>query len=181
MYSADPNPATTPIPRRLLGRTGQSVTIFGLGGEGVLRTHGREAEAVAVIKRALQQGVNYFETAPAYASSMDYYGLALGDHRSEIFLASKTHDRTYDGSLRLLDNSLRRLKTDYLDSWQLHDLRTEDDLSRIFGQGGAMKALLQARTEGRVRYLGITGHHDPAILLKAIDHDTKLTLFIFML
>ena len=166
-----------PIPRRLLGRTGQSVTIFGLGGEGVLRTHGREKEAVAVIQRALQQGVNYFETAPAYASSMDYYGAALGDRRSEIFLASKTHDRTYDGSLRLLDDSLRRLRTDYLDSWQLHDLRTDDDLSRIFGKGGAMKALLQARTEGRVRYLGITGHQDPAILLKAMqefDFDTVL-------
>jgi hypothetical protein len=80
----------SPIPRRLLGGTGQSVTIFGLGGEGVLRTHGREAEAVALIHRALEQGVNYFETAPAYASSMDYYGLALGEHRSQVFLASKT-------------------------------------------------------------------------------------------
>lgn len=178
MPSNDPNtPPATPIPRRLLGRTGQSVTIFGLGGEGVLRTHGREQEAVAVIQRALQQGVNYFETAPAYASSMDYYGLALGDRRNDIFLASKTHDRTCDGSLRLLDDSLRRLRTDYLDLWQLHDLRTEDDLSRIFGKDGAMKALLQARTEGRVRYLGLTGHHDPAILLKAMqefDFDTVL-------
>jgi len=99
MPSADPNLPTTPIPRRPLGRTGQPVTIFGLGGEGVLRTHGREAEAVAVIQRAVQQGVNYFETAPAYASSMDYYGVALGDSRPNIFLASKTHDRTYDGSL----------------------------------------------------------------------------------
>lgn len=177
MPTTDPNPAATPIPRRLLGRTGHAVTIFGLGGEGILRTHGREAEAVAVIQRALQQGVNYFETAPAYASSMDYYGLALGDRRPEIFLASKTHDRTYDGSLRLLDDSLRRLHTDYLDLWQLHDLRSEDDLSRIFGKGGAMKALLQARTEGRVRYLGVTGHHDPAILLAAMqefDFDTVL-------
>ena len=177
MPSADPNLITTPIPRRLLGRTGQSVTIFGLGGEGVLRTHRRENEAVAVIERALEQGVNYFETAPAYASSMDYYGMALGDRRSDIFLASKTHDRTCDGSLRLLDESLRRLRTDYLDSWQLHDLRTDDDLSRIFGKAGAMKALLQARAEGRVRYLGITGHQDPAILLKAMqefDFDTVL-------
>lgn len=173
----DSRNAQQPIPRRLLGGTGQAVTIFGLGGEGVLRTHGREAEAVAVIQRALEQGVNYFETAPAYASSMDYYGLALGARRPEIFLASKTHDRTYDGSLRLLDDSLRRLRTDYLDSWQLHDLRTDDDLSRIFGKGGAMKALLQARTEGRVRYLGITGHYDPVILLKAMqefDFDTVL-------
>lgn len=111
-----------------------------------------------MIQRALEQGVNYVETAPAYASSMDYYGMALRDRRPEIFLASKTHDRTYDGSLRLLDDSLRRLRTEYLDSWQLHDLRTDDDLLRIFGKGGAMKALLEARTEGRVRYLGITGH-----------------------
>ena len=177
MPPIDPNPATTLIPRRALGRTGQPVTIFGLGGEGVLRTHGREAEAVAVIERALQQGVNYFETAPAYASSIDYYGLALGEHRPEIFLASKTHDRSYDGSLRLLDDSLRRLRTDYLDLWQLHDLRSQDDLSRIFGKGGALKALLQARTERRVRYLGLTGHHDPAILLAAMqefDFDTVL-------
>ena len=173
----DPNLAATPIPRRLLGRTGQPVTIFGLGGEGVLRTHGRETEAIAVIQRALQQGVNYFETAPAYASSIDYYGMALGERRPNIFLASKTHDRTYDGSLRLLDESLRRLHTDYLDLWQLHDLRTEDDLSRIFGKNGAMKALVQARTEGIVRYLGLTGHHDPAILLAAMqefDFDTVL-------
>jgi len=177
MPSCDPNLSSTPIPRRPLGRTGQPVTIFGLGGEGILRTHGRAVEAVAVIQRALEQGVNYFETAPAYASSMDYYGLALGERRSEIFLASKTHDRSYDGSLRLLDDSLRRLRTDYLDSWQLHDLRTQSDLSRVFGRSGAMKALLQARTEGRVRYLGITGHHDPAILLKAmqeVDFDTVL-------
>jgi aryl-alcohol dehydrogenase-like predicted oxidoreductase len=166
-----------PIPRRPLGRTGQSVTIFGLGGEGVLRTHGREAEAVAVIRRAIEQGVNYFETAPAYASSIDYYGAALGEHRAKTFLASKTHDRTCDGSLRLLDDSLRRLRTDYLDLWQLHDLRTKDDLARIFGRDGAMKALLRAREEGRVRYLGITGHHDPVILLRAMqefDFDTVL-------
>jgi aryl-alcohol dehydrogenase-like predicted oxidoreductase len=177
MAYADPNSATTPIPRRLLGRTGHQATIFGLGGEGVLRTHGRESEAVAVIQRALEQGVNYFETAPAYASSMDYYGLALGDRRPEVFLASKTHERSYDGSLWLLDDSLRRLRTDYLDLWQLHDLRTEYDLSQIFGKGGALKALLQAHAEGRVRNLGITGHHDPAILLIAMqefDFDTVL-------
>src|SRR5262245_3035721 len=117
-----------PLPCRILGQTGQSVTLFGLGGEGVLRTHGRAKEAVRVIQRALDQGVTYCDTAPAYASSMDYYGAALGERRQQIFLASKTHDRTRDGSLRLLDDSLRRLRTDYLDLWQLHDLRTPADL-----------------------------------------------------
>src|SRR5262245_56627232 len=99
-------PAGT-IPNRVLGKTGQSVTLFGLGGEGVLRTDGRLKEARRVIERALGQGVTYCDTAPAYASSMDYYGAALGERRRQIFLASKTHDRSRDGSLRLLDDSLR--------------------------------------------------------------------------
>jgi predicted aldo/keto reductase-like oxidoreductase len=166
-----------PIPRRLLGQTGCEVTQFALGGEGVLRTHGRAAEAVAVIHRALDQGVNYCDTAPAYAGSLDYYGLALGERRRQVFLASKTHDRTRDGSLRLLDESLKRLRTDHLDLWQLHDLRTADDLAMIFGRGGAIEALVQARANGRVRFLGLTGHHDPAILLEAMrrfDFDTVL-------
>jgi aryl-alcohol dehydrogenase-like predicted oxidoreductase len=167
----------TPIPRRPLGRTGHDVTQFALGGEGVLRTHGRMAEAVAVIHRALDQGVNYCDTAPAYAGSLDYYGAALGDRRRDVFLASKTHDRTRDGSLRLLDESLKRLHTDHLDLWQLHDLRTSADLRAIFGRGGALEALVQAREDGRVRFLGLTGHHDPAILLEAMgrfDFDTVL-------
>jgi aryl-alcohol dehydrogenase-like predicted oxidoreductase len=156
------------IPRRSLGATGREVTIFGLGGEGVLRTHGRKDEAVRVIHAALDQGVTYCDTAPAYASSLDYYGAALGERRRDIFLASKTHDRSRDGSLRLLDDSLRRLRTDHLDLWQLHDLRTADDLQRIFAKGGALEALVEARDAGRVRHLGLTGHHDPAILLEAM-------------
>ena len=157
-----------PIPTRPLGKTGRNVTLFGLGGEGVLRTFGREKDAAAVINRALDQGVAYCDTAPAYAGSIDYYGGVLGERRKQIFLASKTHDRTRDGSLRLLDDSLRRLRTDHLDLWQLHDLRSLDDLQRIFGPGGALEALKRARDEGRVRHLGITGHHDPAILLEAM-------------
>ena len=170
-------PDTQSIPTRPLGRTGHRVTLFALGGEGVLRTRGRAADAAEVIHRALDQGVNYCDTAPAYASSMDYYGAALGERRREIFLASKTHDRTREGSLRLLDDSLRRLRTDHLDLWQLHDLRSRDGLDRIFAKGGAIEALIQARDEGRVRFLGITGHQDPDILLEAMrrfDFDTVL-------
>jgi predicted aldo/keto reductase-like oxidoreductase len=154
-----------PLPCRPLGRTGHQATLFGLGGEGVLRTHGRGPEAVKVIHRALDLGVNYCDTAPAYAGSMDYYGAALGERRREIFLASKTSDRSRDGSLRLLDDSLKRLRTDHLDLWQLHDLRTTADIDRIFAKGGAIEALVQAKADGRVRHLGLTGHHDPAILL----------------
>jgi aryl-alcohol dehydrogenase-like predicted oxidoreductase len=166
-----------PLPRRTLGRTGFEATLFSLGGEGILRTHGRMAEAIQVVHRALDQGVNYCDTAPAYDGSLDYYGAALGERRSEIFLASKTHERTRDHSLRLLDESLRRLRTDHLDLWQLHDLRTMHDVERIFTRGGAIEALVQARADGRVRFLGITGHHDPAILLEMMrrfDFDTVL-------
>lgn len=167
----------TPVPRRPLGRTGCEVTQVALGGEGVLRTFGRTAEAVAVIHRALDRGINYCDTAPAYAGSLDYYGAALGERRQQIFLASKTHDRSRDGSLRLLDESLKRLRTDHLDLWQLHDLRTPGDLRAVFGRGGALEALLHAREQGLTRFLGLTGHHDPAILLEAMqrfDFDTIL-------
>src|SRR5512135_1851089 len=102
------------IPTRALGQTGQQVTIFGLGGEGILRTHGEMVRAVPVIARALDLGVTYFDTAPAYASSRDYYGAALGERRRQIFLASKTAERSRDGSLRILEDSLRRLRTDHL-------------------------------------------------------------------
>lgn len=178
MASSGNQAADTPlIPCRPLGRTGCDVTQFALGGEGVLRTHGRVQEAIAVIHRALDQGVTYCDTAPAYASSLDYYGAALGERRARVFLASKTHERSRDGSLRLLDESLKRLRTDHLDLWQLHDLRTSTDLKAIFARGGALEALVQARQEGRVRFLGLTGHHDPSILLEAMsrfDFDTVL-------
>lgn len=159
---------TSSLPRRPLGKTGRDVTLFGLGGEGVLRTTGKMAQAVAVIERALELGVNYFDTAPAYEQSRDYYGAALGERRPEIFLASKTHDRTRDGSLRLLEDSLKRLRTDYLDLWQLHDLRSTRDLDQIFSAGGAIEALVEAREARTVRHLGITGHHDPSVLVEAM-------------
>ena len=161
-------PSQLLIPTRPLGKTGRDVTLFGLGGEGVLRTWDEDKAAASVITRALDRGVGYCDTAPAYAGSLDYYGATLGERRRQIFLASKTHDRTRDGSLRLLDESLRRARTDHFDLWQLHDLRTLDDLNRIFGKGGALEALVQAKAEGRVKHLGITGHHDPAILLEAM-------------
>jgi predicted aldo/keto reductase-like oxidoreductase len=161
----------------MLGRTGHAATLFGLGGEGVLRSHGRDADAARVIERALEAGVTYCDTSPAYAGSMDYYGANLGSRRASVYLASKTHERSRDGSLRLLDDSLRRLRTDHLDLWQLHDLRTRDDLDRIFARGGAIEALTEAQADGRVRHIGITGHHDPAILVEAMrrfDFDTLL-------
>ncbi len=175
--NSPPFPPQLPLPRRAFGRTGFEATLFGLGGEGVLRTHGLEGEAARVIHRALDQGVNYCDTAPAYDGSLDYYGAALGERRREVFLASKTSDRTRDGSLRILERSLKRLRTEHLELWQLHDLREMEELDSIFPKGGALEALLQAREDGRIRFLGLTGHHDPAVLLEAMrrfDFDALL-------
>ena len=157
---------------RVLGRTGRKVSIFGLGGEGVLRTTGRLEEAQAVIKEAIKQGVNYFDTAPAYAASRDYLGSvfgSIGAKRKELFIASKTHARDYAGTLRLLDDTLRRLRVDYLDLLQLHDLRTMNDLDDIFAKGGAIEALKEAQAKGLIKFVGITGHHDPQVLMEAIN------------
>lgn len=157
---------------RQLGRTGALVEPVSLGGEGILRTTGRADAAVPMIVEALRLGVRYCDTAPAYAQSQDYYGEAFraagAGARDRVFLASKTHARDRDGALRLLDASLRKLGTDHLDLWQLHDLREPWELDQIFGRGGAIEAVEQARADGRVRFVGITGHHDPAILVEAM-------------
>jgi len=163
------NGEKTVIPKRTLGRTGAEVTRLGLGGEGVLRTVGREDEARAVIEQALESGIGYFESARAYADSEAYYGKVLGARRGQIFLTSKSHDRTAAGAAAHLEATLRYLRTDWLDLWQVHDLRTEADLETIFGPGGAIESFDRARREGKVRFVGVTGHQDPVILLRAFD------------
>lgn len=167
-----PAPLTSAPALRPLGKTGALVERFSLGGEGILRTHGREREAVPMILAALELGVRYLDTAPAYASSQDYYGAAFREAgataRDKVFLATKTHYRERDRALRLLDDSLGRLRTDRVDLWQLHDLRSSEDLDAIFAKGGAIEAAERARSEGRARFIGVTGHHDPAILVEAL-------------
>jgi len=165
------------IQKRRLGKTGVDVTILSLGGEGILRTFGYDNEARALINRALDLGVNYFESARAYSGSESYYGKALLDRRKEIFLTSKSHARDRKGALEHLKETLTNMKTDHLDLWQVHDVRTEDDLKQIFGAGGAIEAFAEARQKGLTRFIGVTGHHDPDILKKCIglfDFDTVL-------
>jgi len=120
----------------------------------------------------LRLGVRYCDTAPAYQQSQDYYGQAFREAgagaRKSVFLASKTHERNRDGALRLLDDSLRRLHCDWLDLWQMHDLRDLEELDELFGKGGALEAALEAKAAGRVRFIGLTGHHDPRVLLEAM-------------
>ncbi|HAM50249.1 MAG TPA: aldo/keto reductase [Nitrospiraceae bacterium] len=165
------------IPKRSLGKAGVDVTILGLGGEGVLRTHGRDKEAYALINRAIDLGITYCESARAYLGSEEYYGKTLKERRREIFLASKSHARDKHGALRHLHETLRNLKTDHLDLWQVHDVRTDQDIEEIFGPKGTLEAFIEARQQGLVRFIGVTGHHDPSIVRRCIenfDFDTVL-------
>jgi len=165
------------IPKRKLGKTGVDVTILGLGGEGVLRTYGYEKEAYELINRAIDLGITYFESARAYSGSESYYGRSLRRRRKEIFLTSKSHGRNKQGALLHLQETLRNMKTDHLDLWQVHDVRTEEDVEEIFGPAGALEAFVEAKDKGLVRFIGVTGHHDPLVTqqcLQRFDFDTVL-------
>ena len=183
--------AAPPMPERPLGRTGHNVRLYSLGGQAVIEQPGTRDLSVAIINRAIDLGVNYLDTAAAYGRPRDpskqrwemdgisqtYIGEVMATRRKEVFLASKTDDRTRDGSLRLLEQSLRLLRTDHLDLWQLHNVQRDEQIDQIFGKDGAIEALRQARDQKMVRFLGITGHFDPAVLIKGVqrfDFDTIL-------
>lgn len=165
------------VQKRVLGNTGIEVTILGLGGEGILRTHGHDQQAYALINRAIDLGITYCESARAYAGSESYYGLALKERRNDVFLTSKSHARTRVGALQHLQETLANMNTDHLDLWQVHDVRTEDDINQIFGPGGAIEAFVEAKEKGLTTFIGVTGHHDPAMLgrcFEMFDFDTVL-------
>jgi predicted aldo/keto reductase-like oxidoreductase len=157
------------LAKRPLGKTGVEVTILGMGGEGILRTFGQEQETVSLINRAIDLGMTYFETARAYAGSESYYGMALKERRRDIFLASKSHERTADGALKHLETTLAMMKISYLDLWMIHDVRTPKDLDLIFGPKGAIKAFEAAQRNKLTRFIGISGHRNPTILSRALD------------
>lgn len=158
------------MPTRSFGKTGFRVGILSLGGQATLEMKDTEEESEKIINRAIDLGVNYIDTAAAYGGgrSQVNIGRVMKTRRSEVWLATKTHDRSYDGSMKLLEESLKSLQTDHLDAWQLHNVQTKNDLDKIFSKTGAIKALEKAKSEGMVRHLGITGHFEPLILLDAI-------------
>ena len=155
-----------------LGKLGREISVVGLGGEGVLRTYDRDKEAQSVIHEALRQGITYYDCARVYSDSERYYGEVWKSNpelRSSIFQTSKSASRDRDGALNDLSVSLQRLGTDHLDLWQIHDVRTDEDFARISGPGGALEAFISAKKTGTVKNIGVTGHHDPHILSKAVE------------
>ena len=170
------------LPRRKLGKTGYSVSIFSLGGESMIERIDRSSDAEAIINRALDLGVNYIDTAPAYGlgGSESNIGRVMASRRKEVFLATKTGERSYDGAMHQVEESLARLQTDYLDLYQLHDLQSANDLDKALASDGAVKALEKLKSEGVIRYLGVTGHKDPNLMLRSI-HEYPFDCILFPL
>ena len=158
------------MPTRSFGKTGFKVGILSLGGQATLEMKGTEEESEKIINRALDLGINYIDTAASYGGGQSQLniGRVMKTRRSEVWLATKTHDRTYDGSMRLLEESLKNLQTDHLDTWQLHNIQRQDQMDQIFARDGAIKAMEKAKSEGMIRHIGITGHFEPLVLLEAI-------------
>src|SRR5690554_3218358 len=175
------NPVTySSMPTHSFGKTGYKVGILSLGGQATLEIAGREKESEEIIHRAIDLGINYIDTAASYGRGVSQLniGRVMKTRRSEVWLATKTHDRTYDGSMRLLEESLKNLQTDHLDTWQLHNVQRQDQIDQIFASDGAIKALEKAKSEGIVRNLGITGHFEPIVLLEAIKRYPFDTLLL---
>src|SRR6266446_1179980 len=162
------------VPKRPLGRTGLQVSALGIGGY-YLGSVNTDAEAIQIVNEALDSGVNFFDSAWEYhhGLSEERLGRALKGKRDRAVVMTKvcTHGRDKNVAMRQLEESLIRLQTDHLDVWQIHEVIYENDPDLIFAPNGAAEALLQARQQGKVRFLGFTGHKDPSIHLKMLSHN----------
>jgi aryl-alcohol dehydrogenase-like predicted oxidoreductase len=171
---AQTSPASaTGLPTRVLGRTGQRVSILCLGGWHVGSIKD-DAEAIRLVQAAVDEGLTFMDNCWDYhdGRSEELMGRALEGRRDKAFVMTKNCERDYEGSLRCLEDSLRRLRTDRIDLWQFHEMVYDSDPDWVFEKGG-IKAALQARKEGKVRFIGFTGHKDPRIHLKMLakPHD----------
>ncbi len=172
------------MPTRNLGKTGYKVGIFSLGGQAALERPNNFDVAEPIINRALDLGVNYIDTSSIYGGpdrwSEQYVGKVMKTRRNEAFLATKTKERTRDGSMRMIEKSLQLLNTDHVDLWQLHDIGLPQDVDAIWAKGGAMEALQEMKEQNVVRFLGVTGHYRPEALIDAVNRYPFDTILMAM-
>jgi aryl-alcohol dehydrogenase-like predicted oxidoreductase len=169
LASQQPGTATG-LPTRVLGRTGERVSILALGGWHIGSVQD-PSEAIRIMHAAVDEGLTFFDNAWDYhdGGSEEVMGRALaGGRRDKVFLMTKNCERDYAGSMKCLDESLRRLATDRIDLWQFHEINYDNDPDWVFEKGG-LKAAIEARKAGKVRYIGFTGHKDPRIHLSMLD------------
>lgn len=167
------SPATGEVPYRHFGETGAHVSLLGLGGS-ALGSLKRQSQAVRLVHHALDAGINFIDNAWEYhdGRSEEWVGAALKGRREKAFLMTKvcTHGRGAAVALRQLEESLKRLQTDYLDLWQIHEVIYDNEPELYFAGGGAIEALVKAKEQGKVRFIGFTGHKDPAIHLRMLSN-----------
>ena len=181
LAQGQPNPSGTPVansgetvPHRPLGRTGIQVSAMALGGYH-LGSAQNQQEANEIVAQAMDAGVNFFDNAWDYhdGHSEEVLGIALKGKRQQAVVMTKvcTHGRSKDVAMKQLEESLRRLQTDHLDLWQIHEVIYETDPDLIFAPDGVAEALTAAKQQGKVRFIGFTGHKDPEIHLKMLAHN----------
>jgi aryl-alcohol dehydrogenase-like predicted oxidoreductase len=162
----------TKLPQRVLGKTGVKVSALGLGGViGMQLPPSAEHDPVGIAETALNLGITYFDTSPDYnnGQSETNYGQVLARRRKEVFLASKTNSRTYDGTMRSVEQSLRRLQTDHLDLLQVHGVSGTEDVAAWGKPDGVMAAFEKLREQKVIRFFGVTGHDNAAKLGEAVE------------
>jgi uncharacterized protein len=175
--------AKTGIPKRILGKTGVEVSCLIIGGvSGMMAVPTKEFDPAELADAALNAGINYFDTAASYGNGQSEinYGKVVGKRRKEIFLSTKTDKRTYDGAMKEIETSLKRLQTDHLDLWNVHGASAGEDISSWGKPDGCLKAFYKMRDEKVIRFIGVTGHGDADTMNKAIDtyqFDTILTTY----
>jgi aryl-alcohol dehydrogenase-like predicted oxidoreductase len=148
--------------RRKLGRTNEMLSVVGFGAIVVMNEE--PAYASRVVAQAIDRGINYFDVSPSYGNAEERLGPALQPHRDSVFLACKTKKRNAQEATEFLHASLKRMRTDHFDLYQLHEVRTMDEVEEVLGPGGAMEAFVKAREAGLVRYLGFSAHSEEAAL-----------------
>jgi predicted aldo/keto reductase-like oxidoreductase len=173
---ADAIDAESGIPHRILGRTGVKVSLIGLGGHHIGRNHVSQDESTKIIRTALDSGINFLDNCWDYNDGLSEVrmGVALKDgYRQKAFLMTKLDGRTVQSAQQQLEESLKRLQTDHIDLIQIHEVIRMDDPERIFAKGGSLEYLEKAKKEGKVRFIGFTGHKSPEIHLHMIETATK--------
>jgi predicted aldo/keto reductase-like oxidoreductase len=161
-----------PVPRRTLGRTGEKISMVGIGGYHLGAPSVEEQEAIRIVRTALDNGVNFLDNCWDYNNgvSEERMGKALRDgYRQKAFVMTKIDGRTKAAAAQQLNQSLQRLQTDYIDLLQFHEVIRENDPERIFASGGGMEAVLEAKKQGKLRYIGFTGHKSPEIHNKMLE------------
>ncbi len=158
--------------QRTFGKTGEKFSILSFGGQRIVDGHGcSEEEAVRMLNYAIDHGIRYYDTAWLYSAgqSEERIGKVARYRRKEMWIATKARARDKNGARKQLEESLKRLQTDHVDEWRMHDVWSMHELDQITGSGGALEAALQARNEGLVRYIGISGHSNPAVQIEALN------------